>query len=216
LPREAKVKQIYPDLWQTGAEHPFHGLTTHAYLLIRSAGNVLFYSSGRSDEHRHIQKLGGITHQYLSHRDEAGPALSDIKKMFGSKLYCHRLEEVVVSRASAVDCTFERREIQLGDVEVIPTPGHTNGSACFLFSSPHGKTYLFTGDTVFLNNGSWDTFVMENAGGTKSDLKQSLVLLRSLQPDVVISSASVGHVPLKEMSVGEWSAVVDSILRALS
>jgi hydroxyacylglutathione hydrolase len=211
---EVKVKQIYPDLWQTGAEHPFPGLTTHAYLLIRSAGNVLFYSSGRSDEHPHIQELGGITDQYLSHRDEA--ALADIKKMFGSKLYCHRLEQEAVSRASPVDCTFDRREIHLGDIEVIPTPGHTNGSACFLFRSPHDKTYLFTGDTVFLNNGSWDTFVMENAGGTKFDLKKSLLLLRGLEPDVVICSASVGPVPLKEMSTGEWSSVVDSVLRSLS
>jgi hypothetical protein len=56
------VKQIYPDLWQTGAEHPFPGLTTHAYLLVRDAGNVLFYSSGQKEEYQHIQDLGGISH----------------------------------------------------------------------------------------------------------------------------------------------------------
>jgi hydroxyacylglutathione hydrolase len=81
------MKQIYPDLWQTGAEHPFPGLTTHAYLLVRDAGNVLFYSFGRKEEYQHIQELNGITHQYLSHRDEARPALSNIKSLFGSKLF---------------------------------------------------------------------------------------------------------------------------------
>jgi len=209
------MKQIYPDLWQTNPEHPFPQLTTHAYLLVRSVGNVFFYSSGHSDEYQHIQKLGGITHQYLSHRDEAGPALVRIKQMFGSKLCCHRLEEKVVSKACPVDLTFQAREIHLGDIEVIPTPGHTDGSTCFLFKSPHGKTYLFTGDTIFLSNDSWETFVMPEEGGSKSDLIDSLKLLRGLEPDVVISSASVGRFPFKEMSPGEWREVVDQTLRSL-
>jgi glyoxylase-like metal-dependent hydrolase (beta-lactamase superfamily II) len=209
------VKQIYPDLWQTGAEHPFPGLTTHAYLLVRGAGNVLFYSSGRKEEYQHIQELGGITHQYLSHRDEAGPALSDIKRLFGSELCCHRLEEEGVRGVSPVDCIFDKREAQLGNIEVIPTPGHTDGSVCFLVSSPYGRRYLFTGDTVFLNNGAWDTFVMERAGGTKSDLTDSLMLLRDLAPEVVISSASLGAVPFKEVSADTWRSDIDNVLRAL-
>jgi glyoxylase-like metal-dependent hydrolase (beta-lactamase superfamily II) len=210
------MKQIYPDLWQTNPEHPFPQLTTHAYLLVRCAGNVLFYSSGHSDEYQHIQELGGITHQYLSHRDEAGPALVRIKQLFGSKLCCHRLEERAVSEACPVDLTFQTREIHLGDIEVISTPGHTDGSTCFLFKSPHGKTYLFTGDTIFPSNNSWETFVMPKEGGSKSDMIDSLKLLRSLEPDVVISSASVGRVPFKEMSPGEWQEVVDQTRRSLA
>jgi hypothetical protein len=209
------MKQIYPDLWQTNPEHPFPDLTTHAYLLVRNEGNVLFYSSGRSEDHQHIQELGGITRQYLSHRDEAGPPLVRIRQMFGSKLCCHRLEEKAVSKACPVDLTFQTREIHLGDIEVIPTPGHTDGSTCFLFKSPHGKTYLFTGDTIFPSNNSWVTFVMPQEGGSKSDLMDSLKLLRSLEPDVVISSASVRHFPFKEMSPGEWQEVVDQTLRSL-
>jgi hydroxyacylglutathione hydrolase len=209
------MKQIYPNLWQTNPEHPFPDLTTHAYLLVRNEGNVLFYSSGRSEDHQHIQELGGITRQYLSHRDEAGPPLVRIRQMFGSKLCCHRLEEKAVSKACPVDLTFQTREIHLGDIEVIPTPGHTDGSTCFLFKSPHGKTYLFTGDTIFPSNNSWETFVMPQEGGSKSDLIDSLKLLRSLEPDVVISSASVRHFPFKEMSPGEWQEVVDQTLRSL-
>jgi len=37
-----------------------------------------------------------------------------------------------------------------GNVEVIPTPGHTRGSVCFLAGSAEGKKYLFTGDSLFL------------------------------------------------------------------
>lgn len=210
------MKQIYPDLWQTNPEHPFPDLTTHAYLLVRNEGNVLFYSSGHSADHQRIQELGGITRQYLSHRDEAGPPLVRIRQRFGSKLCCHQLEEKAISKACPVDLTFQTREIHLGDIEVIPTPGHTDGSTCFLFKSPHGQTYLFTGDTIFPSNDAWETFVMPESGGSKSGLKDSLKLLRSLEPNVVISSASVGRFPFKEMSPGEWQEVVDQTLRSLS
>ncbi len=68
----------------------------------------------------------------------------------------------------------------------------------------------------FPSHDSWATFVMPQAGGRKADLLDSLKLLRSLEPDVVISSASVGRVPFKEMAPGEWREVVDQTLRALS
>jgi hypothetical protein len=57
---------------------------------------------------------------------------------------------------------------------------------------------------------------MSKEGGRKSDLKDSLQLLRSLEPDVILSSASVGRFPCKEMSAGEWQVVVDQTLRSLS
>ena len=208
------MKQIYPDLWQTRAEHPFFGVTSHAYLLARDTGNVLLYSTGLPEEYEEIQKLGGITHQYLSHSDEAGPALAEIKKLFDSKLCCHRLDEPAVSKAAPVDCTFDKRETRLGSIEVIPTPGHTPGSVCFLVGSTDGRTYLFTGDTIFLNKGAWGTRV--NADGSRSDLKNSLMLLRDLGPAVVISSASIGAVPFKEVSAEEWRSDIDNVLRTLS
>jgi glyoxylase-like metal-dependent hydrolase (beta-lactamase superfamily II) len=208
------MKQIYPDLWQTQAEHPFFGVTSHAYLLTRDTGNILLYSTGLPEEYKHIQKLGGITHQYLSHNDEAGPALAEIKKIFGSKLFCHRLEEPAVSKAAPVDCVFDKREIVPGNVEVLPTPGHTPGSVCFLASSSEGKKYLFTGDTLFLEKGGWDIRV--NANGSKSDLKKSLMLLLDLKPDVVLSSASVGSVGFKEVSADEWQSDIDKVVRSFS
>jgi glyoxylase-like metal-dependent hydrolase (beta-lactamase superfamily II) len=213
------MKQLYPDLWQTAPEHPipaYPRLTTHAYLVLRRGGNVLFYSTGLSAEHPHLREVGGLAHQYLSHRDEVGPALARIKDAFGSRLCCHRLEAPAASEVCPVDVVFDRREVHLGDIEVIPTPGHTNGSTCFLVRSPEGRTYLFTGDTIFLSNGAWDTLVLEDKGGSRSDLKESVKLLRDLEPDVVISSASVGRVPFKEMQPGVWRSAMDEVLRDLS
>lgn len=39
---------------------------------------------------------------------------------------------------------------------MIPTPGHSPGSTCFLVHSPTGQRYLFTGDTLYRSaDGSW-------------------------------------------------------------
>ena len=53
------MEQIYPDLWQTRAEHPFPSVTSHAYLLVRDNGNILFYSSGLREEYQHIFNVQG-------------------------------------------------------------------------------------------------------------------------------------------------------------
>ena len=207
------MKQIYPDLWQTNPEHPFGpDMSTHAYLLISDAGNVLFYSSGQRDEYQHMLELGGIVRQYLSHRDEAGAALPVIKQIFGSLLCCHKLEEAAISASCPVDITFSNREFHLGDIEVIPTPGHTDGSTCFMCKSSHGRSYLFTGDTIFPDHDSWGTYV---ATKNKNTLQKSLIVLRSLEPDVVISSASNGRLPFREMASGEWQKTIDHVIQNL-
>lgn len=205
------MKQIYPDLWQTNVEHPFPGVSSHAYLLVQDTGNILFYNTSLHEEYNKMQSLGGIAFQYLSHRDEVGASLADIKKLFGSKLCCHRLEEQFVKRVTSVDYLFDERETLMGNIEVIPTPGHTNGSVCFLVHSVHGKKYLFTGDTIYMSNGIWET-----RGSSNSDLKKSLTLLKDLAPTVVISSASIGNVPYKEVSADEWRTEIDNVLRDLS
>jgi glyoxylase-like metal-dependent hydrolase (beta-lactamase superfamily II) len=210
------MKQIYPDLWQTTVEHPFHGVNTHAYLFVQEAGNILFYSSGIREEYSQIKALGGIAYQYLSHRDEVGPALSEIKELFGSKLCCHVLEEPAVRKEASVDYLFEKRETLMGNIEVIPTPGHTNGSVCFLVDSSTGKKYLFTGDTIYVNHGKWDTRVNGYGGGSKTDLKNSLALLQDLGPAVIISSASEGDVPFVEVSKEEWRSILGKVLLKLA
>jgi hydroxyacylglutathione hydrolase len=211
------MKQIYPDLWVTEPEHPLPDLPDLmmcAYLLVRDTSNVLLCRSEHHADHRHIRDLGGITHQYLTHWHEAAPGLARIKGTFGSKLVCHRLAEKIVSKFSTVDATFETRGVHLGDIEVIPSPGHTAGSSCFRFKSPHGKTYLFAGDTLFPSRGTWQAVVFED--GNKSDLKESLAMLRSEDPDVILCGAAVADTPFKAMSRAEWHAALDEAARSLS
>jgi hydroxyacylglutathione hydrolase len=210
------VKQIYPDLWVTEPERLSHqspDLMLCAYLLVRETGNVLFCRSEHHADHLHMKALGGISHQYLTHWHEAGPGPAGIKEMFDSKLACHRLAEAAVSKFSPVDVAFETRDVHLGDIEVIPTPGHTPGSTCFCFRSPHGNTYLFVGDTVFPRRGRWQAVAFQD--GNESDLKDSLAMLRGLAPDVVLCGASVADNPIRPMSRAEWHAALEQAARSL-
>jgi hydroxyacylglutathione hydrolase len=213
---EKAMQQIYPDLWVTEPEQlapELPDLRLYAYLLVRATGNVLFCRCEHHADHRHIEELGGITHQYLTHWHEAAPGLARIKKMFGSKLACHRRAEAAVSKFGSVDVAFEMRDVHLGDIEVIPSPGHTPGSTCFRFKSPYGHTYLFAGDTVFPSRGTWQAVAFED--GSKSDLKDSLAMLRGVDPDVVLCGASVADVPFKAMSRAEWHAALGQAARSL-
>lgn len=208
------MKQIQPDIWETEVENPAKGLYTHAYLLLRDDGNVLFYNTSRIDEIERMAALGGVARQYLSHRDEAGDSLNMVAERFGADLGGHVRELEEFSRFRRPAILFERRETHLGDIEVIPTPGHSPGSTCFYVSPPHGKRYLFTGDTLwFSGNG-----VLEAAFLGNSDFDayvKSLETLRTLAPDFVISSATGGHGGYSDIAPGEWPGLVDHALERL-
>ena len=202
------MRQLERDLWQSTL-HQSGILNTHAYFLERPEGNVLFYNTGHDRDLETIAKLGGIRYQLLSHRDESGPSLERIRSRFGSKLGCSSLEAPVVGRDALVDVIFEEGHCSLEDIDVIHTPGHTDGSICFFYRSPTGRSYLFTGDTVFQWNGRWATLVLRNAGGSTEALGESLLRLRNLEPDVVLWSGFVGDVSFAEVTREEWHKAVD-------
>ncbi len=214
------MKQIFPDLWQTNPEQPLPNvpeLVTRAYLVTRPDGNLLFYSTGLEDEHRAIQSLGGAARQYLSHVDEAGPALAAIKARFGSELWGHEIEAEAVRRRSGVapDRTFSGPEIHLDNLEVMPLPGHTASSTSYLYRSPHGRTYLFTGDTIGRDsNGVWTAGYLPFSDRAK--LIAALRHLATLRPDVILSSAFGGRHPYAEVTAESWRAAVDEALMPLT
>jgi hydroxyacylglutathione hydrolase len=210
------MKQLYDDLWQSKVENPFAGLNTHAYILKCKKGNVLFYNTSHEDDIQKIAELGGIKYQYLSHRDETGASLQSIKKLFGSALCCHAKEEPYIETSCPVDITFSELTTHFGGIEVMPTPGHTDGSISFLYRSPHERTYLFTGDTFFQSNGRWGTIFFSQAGGSAEALIESLLIYRELNPDVVISSgSSEGSLPFVEITHEEWIEAIDENIQRL-
>jgi hydroxyacylglutathione hydrolase len=79
------MTQIRDDLWQTRTDSPFPGLTTHAYQWRGPSGNILFYSPASDADFDAVEELGGVSAQYLSQLDEAGPMLARIADQFGSR-----------------------------------------------------------------------------------------------------------------------------------
>lgn len=210
------MKQLYDDLWQTEVFHPFPGLSTHAYFLRCEDGNVLFYNTSYDYEIQHIADLGGIKYQYLSHRDEVGHSLPVIKERFRSDLCCGLRELPAIESWCDVDKVFSNREKHFAGIEVIPTPGHTQGSISFVYEAPNGLTYLFTGDTLFQGRDGWETLFFTNAGGNASELADSLRVYRDISPNVVISSGSTsGSRPLVEVDPAEWIESIDEVISRL-
>ncbi len=203
------MRQIQPDLWETVVDSPFPGLTTHAYLLTRDDGNVLFYNTSELQELDGMAALGGVQYQYLSHRDELGDSINVIRARFGARLGGHVHEQVEFARVRPADVVFEGREVHLGNIEVMPLPGHTPGSTCFLVRSPLGKRYLFTGDTLYLGEDlRWQAGFISGMSD-RDALIESLGVLRTLKPDLVLGSAFAGPDGFQEMRPESWAGRVD-------
>ena len=206
------MRQVLTDLWETQTDSPFPGLTTHAYLW--KGPNALFYSMATDAEFGALERLGGVTDHYLSHRDEAGPMLKTIAQHFDSTLHAPATELVEIGRHAHVDVPLGSRHIDFNMVEVIPTPGHSPGSTCYLVQGAEG-TYLFTGDTLIRNSqGQWWAGYIEGIGDAGA-LADSLRLLADLSPDVVISSAFQGDSAVHRIERNHWRGHIAHALAGL-
>lgn len=209
------MRQVLPDLWETQQDNPFPGLTTHAYLW-NGKTNVLFYSVAGEADFAELERRGGFTDQYLSHQDEAGPMLGRIAERFGAKLHAPATEADVIGRNARIDVPLANRHTDHNGVDVIPTPGHTIGSVCYLVSGADGARYLFTGDTLFVGaSGEWTAGYIESFSDART-LADSLRLLGTLTPDVVISSAFPSESAVHRIDPHEWRSHLEQALAGLS
>ena len=131
------MHQVLADLWQTRTDSPFPGLTTHAFLW--TGRNALFYSTATDADFGALEELGGVADQYLSHRDEAGPMLARIADQFDSSLHAPVAELLEIGQHAHVDVPLGSRHVDVNGVEVIPTPGHSPGSTCYLANGAEGS-----------------------------------------------------------------------------
>lgn len=211
------LERIREDLWQTQAYSPFPGLNTHAYLWTPPTGeNVLFYSPGDDTDFDALDELGGVAHQYLSHQDEAGPLLTRIADRFGARLHASEAEAAEVGQHVVPQVRFATRHVDELGIEVIPTPGHTPGSTCFLVPGADGTSYLFTGDTVFLSDeGVWTAGFIPGMSEA-AELLTSLRLLSTLEPDLVVSSAFQGdNAAVRPGAATTWAAGAEQAIATL-
>lgn len=210
------MRQIYPDLWLSQPHFPFPEelpeLKFHAFLLKRDQGNILFYTGDIQDDYDEIAALGGVGRHYLSHDHEAGPGLAAVKERFGNTLHSHRDAVPVAREHAEVDEIFDAREHHPDGIEAVPCPGHTAGSACYLTRSKDGRTYLFIGDTIYPAGGRFEALVEEP---DRPQFLESVELLRTLEPDVVLFGASMPDEAFHEFTPETWQAALDEAVRSL-
>lgn len=85
--------------------------------------------------------------------------------------------------------------IALGDedMQIISTPGHSPGSICVLCPDNDGSQFLITGDTLFSNTvGRCDLW-----HGSEALMRQSLISLKSFDPNITIYPGHGPSSPLK-------------------
>jgi hydroxyacylglutathione hydrolase len=210
------MRPIAADLWETSADAPLPGLTTHAYLWTPSNGeNVLFYSVATDRDLDEIERLGGVAHQYLSHRDEASPMLDEIARRFGARLHASAAEEADIARHRRPDILFAQRTRDRNGIEILPTPGHSPGSTCFIVDGNGGRC-LFTGDTLYrAADGRWAAGYLAGISDL-GRLPASLDLIADLEPDLVISSAFAGTSGAHAVDPATWADTVGDVLRDLA
>jgi hydroxyacylglutathione hydrolase len=204
------VKRIRDDLWESDAESPFAGLTTHAYVWAPPrGGNVLLYSLVRESSVEALSEVGGVVAQYLSHQDEAGPMVGRITERFGSVLHAPSAERRTIAPVAAGEVVWlEGRTTDERGIEVVPTPGHSPGSTCYVVPGIHGERYLFTGDSLFTGaDGRWRAGYIPGVSDA-DQLEASLELLATLEPDLVVSSAFVAPSGVHAVDPRRWPACV--------
>ncbi len=166
-------------------------LEVRAFVLERKAGNVLVYSTDRLEDQEDVSRW------YLNHRHEA----TFVSGAVAAPLFVHERERRSVERKTHVRATFSRRHTLDDDFEVIPTPGHTPGATAYLWDSGEHR-FLFTGDTIFLNDGEWVAAVLDSSD--RAAYLDSLELIRGLDFDVLVPwAATAGDLPYAVTSNAE-------------
>lgn len=145
--------ELTPGVWMLGynARHSF-GATS--WLLARPDGNVMVdaprWSSALAGR---LAAMGGVARIFLTHQDDVAD-YDRYAARFGASVHIHEAD-----RAAAPDAQTFRDETALAPgLRMIPTPGHTRGSAMLLAD----ERYLFTGDSLEWNRETHDLAAFED------------------------------------------------------
>lgn len=190
-------------------------LLIRAYLLEREEGNLLIYGSGGlAADIDAVEGLGGVRRRYLNHHHEAYFACA-AAPTFGAPLHVHEDDAEAVGGACAVDATFGRRHRVGDDLEVLPIAGHTPGATAFLWEAD-GTRFLFTGDSVYLQDGEWVAAVLSSSD--RERYIESLEMMRGLDFDALVpwaASAAGPAVSAQEPAEGRrrLGAIIDRLRR---
>ena len=122
--------------------------------------------------HCHFDHVGGVAALqadgalvYCS--DKEKPLVgtnADLFAMFGAPREAYAIDKTLVDGEEVTMCGVK--------VTTLVTPGHTAGSACYLFTDEAGEKYLFTGDTLFAGSMGRTDFPTGNLAQMRESLRR--------------------------------------------
>jgi Metallo-beta-lactamase superfamily len=178
-------------------------LHVRAFVLEREHGDVLVYSTET------VADPGNLTRWYLNHGHEA----MFLPESVDAPLFVHERDRAAVEAKTHVRAAFSRRFTLDDDFEAIPIPGHTPGATAYLWDSGEHR-FLFTGDTIYLDDGEWVAAVLGSSD--RAAYVDSLALLRELDFDVLVPwAASAGQPYYWVTSRTEARRRIDAIVQRL-
>lgn len=179
----------------------------NCYLVKDNLNNAILIDPGNDAEaiidyiESNKLELAGILNTH-AHYDHIG-AVEEIKRHFLIPFYLHSKDLKLLKSANLYGKIFDSQEVikipnidydlktmsqfrlTSMNIEIIETPGHTEGGVCILID----QHLLFTGDTLFYNNiGRLDL-----PGGNRDSLMESLKKLAKLNEDIMIFPGHKEH-----------------------
>jgi glyoxylase-like metal-dependent hydrolase (beta-lactamase superfamily II)/ferredoxin len=142
----AAAVQAFPDRIHGNVFHTgFHSEASFgatSYFIEREAGNVLVDSPRFTKPLvRRLEDRGGVALMFLTHRDDVADH-ERFREHFGCARILHERDIGHGTRAIERPIRGDEAVALDSDLLVVPTPGHTRGSACLLYRNE----FLFTGD----------------------------------------------------------------------
>jgi len=186
----------------------------YTHFVERPTGNLILNASrvgSISDAFDEIEVAGGVKAAVISDRHLGGASTNQIAERFGAAIYCSAIEaEAMGHRVNSVHVdhvmAFERATIE-GDVQLIPTPGHTAGQFSTLVEVA-GARILFTADFVWRAGGKW-----RPGNWSRKTMTKSFDGLRDLAFDIVVPYTSYTQTELF-VPIASIDAAVDEMIAA--
>ncbi len=99
---------------------------------------------------------------------------ADLFEAFGAPRSPYRVDETFADGEEKILCGVR--------VQALITPGHTQGSCCYLITDEKGSRHLFTGDTLFCDSIGRTDFPT----GSVAQMRDSLKRLENLEGDMPV------------------------------